>query len=198
MPARKGKSAAHYVGSAMERAAVRDEVARWFATHLPPDLYAGPLDVRVDREEVLLVGPVAEPDLDEATSDGLRAAACGAAVHRFREATREVRTRTALEAEQLFGRKVSWGATCGPVRVLFTSLSVPVMTRLRIAEREVLDVLVDASVARSRSDALAWCVRLVGQHEAEWLEELQGALTHVEKVRAAGPRSSQAQGEDAS
>ena len=166
---------------------MRDEVARWFATHLPPDLYAGPLEVRVDREEVLLVGPVAEPDLDEATSDGLRAAACGAAVHRFREATRDVRARTALEAEQLFGRKVSWGATCGPVQVLFTSLSVPVMTRLRIAEREVLDVLVDASVARSRSDALAWCVKLVGRNADAWLADLREAMQGVERVRAAGP-----------
>jgi len=49
---------------------------------------------------------------------------------------------------------------------------------------------VDASVARSRSEALAWCVRLVGQHEAEWLTELQAALSHVEKVRTTGPRSS--------
>lgn len=170
---------------------MRDEVARWFAAHLPTDLYDGQLDVRVDREEVLLVGPLAEPDLDEATSEALRAAACAAAVHRFREVTREVRTKAAAEAEHLFGRKVSWGATCGPVHVLFTSLSVPVMTRLRLREREVLDVLVDASVARSRSEALAWCVRLVGQHEAEWLGELSGALTHVEKVRSAGPRSSQ-------
>ncbi len=171
---------------------MRDEVAKWFTAHLPADLYDGPLQVRVDREEVLLVGPVAEPDIDEAISDALRAAACAAAVHRFREVTREVRTKAAVEAEHLFGRKVSWGATCGPVRVLFTSLSVPVMTRLRLGEREVLDVLVDASVARSRSEALAWCVRLVGQHEAEWLGELSGALTHVEKVRSAGPRSSQA------
>lgn len=176
----------------VEGAPLRDEVARWFAAHLPANLYAGPLEVRVDREEVLLVGPVAEPDLDEATSEQLRAVACAAAVHRFREGTREVRTAVAQEAEQLFGRKVSWGAACGPVKVLFTSLSIPVMTRLRFGEREVLDVLVDASVARSRSDALAWCVRLVGQHEAEWLGELQGALTHVEKVRTAGPRSGQA------
>ena len=174
----------------MERGTVRNEVSRWFAASLPTDVYAGPLDVRVDREEILLVGPVAEPELDEGTSEGLRAQACAAQVHRFREATREVRTKVAVEAEHLFGRKVSWGATCGPVRVLFTSLSVPVMTRLRLNERGVLDVLVDASVARSRSDALAWCVRLVGQHEAEWLAELQGALSSVEKVRAAGPRSS--------
>ena len=182
----------------MESASLRDEVASWFAAHLPGEVYNGPLQVWVDREEVLLVGPVAEPDLDEATSEALRAAACGAAVHRFREASRETRTRVAAEAEKLFGRKVSWGATCGPVHVLFTSLSVPVMTRLRIHEREVLDVLVDASVARSRSDALAWCVRLVGQHEAEWLAELQDALTHVEKVRSAGPRSSHAEAEDGS
>jgi hypothetical protein len=171
--------------------AVRDEVARWFAATLPPGLYAGPLDVRVDREEVLLVGPVAEPELAPGTSDGVRAAACAAEVHRFREATREARTKVAVEAEHLFGRKVSWGATCGPVRVLFTSLSVPVMTRLRLNEREVLDVLVDASIARSRSEALAWCVRLVGQHESEWLTELQEALRHVEKVRTTGPKSSQ-------
>lgn len=181
----------------MERASVRDEVARWFAGHLPPDLYDGPLDVRVDREEVLLVGPVAEPPLDDGISEGLRAAACSAQVHRFRETTRDARTKAAVEAEHLFGRKVSWGATCGPVHVLFTSLSVPVMTRLRLNEREVLDVLVDASVARSRSEALAWCVRLVGQHEAEWLSELQGALSHVEKVRTAGPRSSAEPGMEA-
>lgn len=175
----------------MERASVRDEVARWFTSHLPADLYAGPLDVRVDREEVLLVGPIPEPALPEGTSDGVRTAACAAEVHRFREATRETRTKTAVEAEHLFGRKVSWGATCGPVQVLFTSLSVPVMTRLRLNERAVLDVLVDASIARSRSEALAWCVRLVGQHEADWLTELQEALRHVEKVRRAGPKSSQ-------
>lgn len=177
----------------MERASVRDEVARWFAAALPADLYAGTLDVRVDREEILVVGPVAPPELDPSVTDGLRAAASAAEVHRFREATRDARTKVAVEAEHLFGRKVSWGATCGPVQVLFTSLSVPVMTRLRLNEREVLDVLVDASVARSRSEALAWCVRLVGQHEAEWLAELQGALSHVEKVRTAGPKSSQAE-----
>ncbi len=176
----------------MERASVRDEVAQWFASSLPPDLYAGPIDVRVDREEVLLVGPVPEPELPGGTSEGVRTAACAAQVHRFREASREARTKVAVEAEHLFGRKVSWGATCGPVRVLFTSLSVPVMTRLRLTEREVLDVLVDASIARSRSEALAWCVRLVGQHEAEWLTELQEALSHVEKVRTAGPKSSHA------
>ncbi len=72
---------------------------------------------------------------------------------------------------------------------MFTTLSVPVMTRLRQAERQVLDTLVDAGVARSRSDALAWCVRLVGQHEDAWLADLRGALQRVEHIRATGPRA---------
>ena len=76
---------------------------------------------------------------------------------------------------------------CGDAEELFTNLSVPVMTRLRLPERRVLDTLVDAGVARSRSHALAWCVRLVGDHEGDWITQLRDALVHVEKVRAEGP-----------
>ena len=50
------------------------------------------------------------------------------------------------------------------------------MTRLRMAERRVLDTLVEAGVARSRSHALAWCVRLVGEKQEEWLGDLREAL----------------------
>ena len=64
---------------------------------------------------------------------------------------------------------------------------MPVMTRLRQPERQVLDTLVESGVARSRSDALAWCVRLVGKHEADWMQDLRDALVHVQKVRAEGP-----------
>ena len=96
--------------------------------------------------------------------------------------------RIADEAEHRFGRKVSWGARIGDSTVHFTTVSAPVMTRLRQSERLVLDTLVDAGVARSRSDALAWCVKLVGANQAEWIANLQDALTHVEKVRAQGPR----------
>jgi len=78
---------------------------------------------------------------------------------------------------------------CNDKKVMFTTFSVPVMTRLRQPERLVLDTLVDAGVARSRSDALAWCVRLVGKHEDTWLADLKDALRHVEQVRAEGPRS---------
>jgi hypothetical protein len=95
--------------------------------------------------------------------------------------------RIADEAEARFGRKVAWGARCGDQEALFTTLSVPVMTRLRMGERRALDTLVDAGVARSRSDALAWCVRLVREHQGEWIDQLREALTHVEAVRAEGP-----------
>jgi hypothetical protein len=91
------------------------------------------------------------------------------------------------EAERQFRRKVAWGASSGDVKRLFTTMSVPVMTRLRLPERQVLDTLVESGVARSRSDALAWCVRLVGKHEADWMQDLRDALVHVQKVRAEGP-----------
>jgi hypothetical protein len=42
-------------------------------------------------------------------------------------------------------------------------------------------------VARSRSEALAWCVRLVGQHQEDWLKDLRNAMSAVEKVRGEGP-----------
>ena len=108
---------------------------------------------------------------------------------RFRQETRDARIEIAREAEHAFRRKVSWGVICDDYKVMFTTLSIPVMTRLRQSERRVLDTLVDTGVARSRSDALAWCVRLVGEHEDSWLSDLREALRHVEQVRADGPRA---------
>ena len=110
------------------------------------------------------------------------------AIKRFREETRERRIAIASEAEARFRRHIAWGAECGDVRMVFTSNSVPVMTRLRLPERMVLDTLIESGVARTRSDALGWCVRLVGQHEGDWLQELRNALVEVQKVRAAGPQ----------
>jgi hypothetical protein len=61
------------------------------------------------------------------------------------------------------------------------------MTRLRMPERAVLDTLVAAGVARSRSDALAWCVRLVGMHQLDWIKGLREALVKVDEARGKGP-----------
>jgi hypothetical protein len=167
--------------------AVSSATIGWFAGRLPDGWFTGPPEVTYDREEILVLGSLPAPDLGGGADDDARAAAIASRVEAFREETRATRMAIADAAEARFGRKVAWGVECGGVREVFTSLSVPVMTRLRMQERAVLDTLVDASVARSRSDALAWCVRLVGQHQDEWIAELRDALVAVTKVRAKGP-----------
>jgi hypothetical protein len=164
-----------------------DDIRGWFAGRLPTDWFVAPLEVTVDREEVTIVGTLAAPELPETASDAERAAAAAGRIKAFREDTRGHRIEIAAEAEHLLRRKVAWGARCGERQETFTSLSIPVMTRLRQRDRIVLDTLVDAGVARSRSDALAWCVRLVGEHTEEWLSGLRGAMEEVGKLRAEGP-----------
>ena len=170
----------------------KDEVRGWFAGRVPDGWFTAAPEITADREEILIVGRIPEPDYPKGASAAAKSAARAARIARFREETRDRRIGVALEAEHLFRRKVSWGVECGDVRKLFTTLSVPVMTRLRMAERAVLDVLVDAGVARSRSEALAWCVRLVGENEERWLKDLKKAFEGVEKVRKAGPDVEQA------
>jgi len=166
-----------------------DELRGWFAGRLPEGWFQGPPEVSTDREEILVVGALDAPELPSDASDETKASAVAARIRRFREDTREERIRIALEAERRFGRKVSWGAAVGEDRELFTTMSVPHMTRLRMSERAVLDTLVDAGVARSRSEALAWCVRLVGTNESEWIGKLRDAFANVERVRSEGPAS---------
>ncbi len=173
----------------MDETSEADELQGWFAGRLPGEWFAGPPEVSADREEILVVGTLSDPELPEGSSSEAAAAARLARIDGFREDTRERRMRIAQEAQHRFGRRVSWGASCGDVRRLFTTVSVPAMTRLRMPERRVLDTLVDAGVARSRSHALAWCVALVAERQDEWLRDLRAALTHVEKVRGEGPRS---------
>lgn len=163
----------------------RAEVAGWFAGRLPDGWFTEPVELLIDRDEITVVGAVAEPDAGE----GNRSAAQAGRIARFREQTREQRMGIADAAQARYGRSVAWGARCGDTRELFTTLSVPVMTRLRQPERQVLDTLVDAGVARSRSEALAWSVRLVGEHTEQWLAQLREAMASVEEVRTRGPQA---------
>ena len=168
-------------------AADSDEIRAWVVGRIPEDWFTAAPEVTVDREELLIVGTLADVELEKDATPAATAAARSARTSRFREETRAKRMRIADEAEHRFGKKVSWGSRIADTTVLYTTVSVPVMTRLRQSERVVLDTLVDAGVARSRSDALAWCVKLVGANQAEWIQGLRDALTHVEKVRAEGP-----------
>lgn len=161
------------------------EINGWISGRVPADWYSGSPEVLVDRDEIVVIGTL--PDLTSIDGQDLSAARAGR-VKQHREETREQRIKIANEAQQKFGRALSWGARCGDHGELFTHLSIPVMTRLRIRERQVLDALVDAGVARSRSHALAWCVRLIGQHQGDWVQELRDAIAKVEQVRAEGPK----------
>lgn len=163
------------------------EIRAWLRGRLPEGLFTDAPEVAVDREEITIVGPIPAPERAEGESEGDLAAAADGAIAEFRERTRGQRIAIARDLERRTGRKVAWGVTCGDRRVLFTHLAVPVMTRLRQPERLVLDTLVDAGVARSRADALAWCVKLVGRNSEEWLGRLREAMAHVEQVRAEGP-----------
>ncbi|MGY4721283.1 hypothetical protein [Naumannella huperziae] len=158
------------------------QVGAWFAGRLPGEWFVAAPEVSVDREEIVVTGEIAAP---EGVEDD--AAAQAGRIRRFREDTRQQRMAIADEAEERFGRKVAWGVRCGQTSQLFTHLAVPVMTRLRQPQRKVLDTLVDAGVARSRSDALAWCVRLVGENEGEWIDRMREALAAVHEVRDSGP-----------
>jgi hypothetical protein len=164
-----------------------DELQTWFASRLPKDWFEGPLEITSDGEEILVVGNLPDVELAGGTSAAARAAAQDARIDRFREETRDDRVRIAREGERHFRRKVGWGARCGDQLKLFTTASVPVMTRLRMPERSILDTLVAGGVARSRSDALAWCVRLVGMHQKDWIKGLREALVKVDEARGKGP-----------
>jgi hypothetical protein len=169
----------------------RDRVVGWFAGRLPQEWQAARAAITVDREEITVRLSVADVDLGDQAGDVARAEARAGRAKAFREETRIQRMEIAREAEHRYDAKVSWGLTVGEGDAahteLWTHVAAPVMTRLRQPQRMVLDTLVDAGVARSRSEALAWCVRLVGQHEDDWLAELRDAMTAVADVRAKGP-----------
>ncbi len=157
-----------------------DDAQDWFNGRLPDEWFTA-VDVNVDRDEITVIGTLAEG------GDKLEGAEAEGRVSRWRSDTKEQRIEIAREAESRYQRKVSWGVRLGDGTALFTHLAAPVMTRLRQPERQVLDTLVDAGVARSRSDALAWSVRLVGQHADEWLGQLREAMSEVDKLRSQGP-----------
>jgi hypothetical protein len=165
-----------------------DDVRGWFAGRIPDDWFTGPLEVTVDREEILVVGDLAEVKAAKGAGEAEAAAARESRIDGFREETRSTRMHIADEAQRRFRRHVSWGVRLGGETEHFTTAAVPVMTRLRMRERGVLDTLVDAGVARSRSEALAWCVKLVGDNEQAWIEQLRGALGAVQEARGKGPK----------
>lgn len=155
-----------------------DDAAEWFKGRLPAQWFRS-FDLTADREEIVVIGHLTDVTESNAEAEGK--------VAKFRSDTRDERIGIALDAESRYDRKVSWGIAVGDETYLFTHVAAPVMTRLRQPERQVLDTLVDAGVAGSRSEALAWCVRRTGEHIQEWLDELRQAMSEVEELRKRGP-----------
>ncbi|WP_280251777.1 hypothetical protein [Nocardia abscessus] len=171
------------------------DVPDWFAGRLPSDWFTGPPVIEIDRDEIVVIGelPIPQPEMQatddaETPTEEVPRATKEGAVARFRESTRPARMQIANEAQHRYRRNVAWGVSVDGERTLFTHLAVPVMTRLRQPERKVLDTLVDAGVARSRADALAWTVKLAGKHAETWLEELREAMRKVDDLRSEGPQ----------
>jgi hypothetical protein len=164
-----------------------DDAAAWITGAVPDSWFTGPPEVVIDRDEIIIWGRLPEPELGAGATDADKAAAQAGRISQFREDTRDDRIRVARQVEHRYQRKVAWGVRCGGTSQLYTHLAAPVMTRLRQPERQVLDTLVDAGVARSRSEALAWCVKLVGEHTTEWLTDLREAMTKVDELRRQGP-----------
>jgi hypothetical protein len=172
----------------MNDTADTSNIEAWFAGRLPAEwTTVSTPRIEIDRDEITVTLTTEMPSLDEDAGDVDRAEAVAGRISGFREDTRERRMAIAREAEHRFERKVAWGVTVGDRTEIFTRLAAPVMTRLRQPERQVLDTLVAANVARSRAEALAWCVRLVGEHTDEWLAQLRAAMRSVDEVRSAGP-----------
>jgi len=163
-----------------------EELRAWFAGNVPDDWFVEPVSVEFDRDEIIVTGELAMPKIDDDTDAGL---AARERMNSFRLSTRDDRIPIAARAEAHFLRKVSWAVTCGTEAMDYTVTSVPVMTRLHMDERQLLDTLIDAGVARSRSEALGWAVRLVAENEAEWLDKLRNAMSEVEELRKQGPAS---------
>ncbi|MEZ5115231.1 MAG: hypothetical protein R2737_03080 [Candidatus Nanopelagicales bacterium] len=159
----------------------------WLTGRLPQDWFTAAPEVTVDREEITIVGTLPAVEVADDAADAERSAAAAGRAAAFRESTREARIEIARELEHRAQRHVAWGVVVDGRRELFTNLSAPVMTRLRQPERVVLDTLVESGVARSRSDALAWCVKLVGRNAETWLAELREAMEQVQRVREQGP-----------
>lgn len=161
---------------------LREEIRGWLSGRVPGE-WGEVTEVRMDQHEILVTVKISEPQ-----GEGDAEAARAGRIQQFRESTRAERMEIAEEAQRKYGRALSWSAQCGDVTQIFTHLALPIMTRLRIGEREVLDSLVSSGIARSRAHALAWCVALVRQHESDWLKDLREAMESVQRVRQHGPK----------
>jgi hypothetical protein len=150
----------------------------------PANLLAEPPDIAIYDDEVVIVLPIVIPEQHDALPEEEQRASERALIARRREETRPWRMKQARELQPKLGRAVAWGMRAGASEALFSTRSVPVMTRLGRTERDVLDTLVAAGVADTRRAALAYAVRAFAAEHTDWLDEVREAIAQVDQVRA--------------
>ena len=160
-----------------------NELQSWIQERAPANLLAGPPEIAIYDDEVVIVLPLVTAELDDALTGEERPAAERNLIARRREETRPWRMKQARELQSRLGRSVAWGMRAGASEALFSTRSVPVMTRLGRTERDVLDTLVAAGVADTRSAALAYAVRAFAAEHPDWLDEVRQAIAQVDQVR---------------
>ncbi|HIM60601.1 MAG TPA: hypothetical protein EYM41_08510 [Dehalococcoidia bacterium] len=125
-------------------------IQKWFDAHVDDEWGSEGIEITADDDEILAVVSVSTAEEELPDDDADKEIAIKRIARRFRSGTRQSRMSVAEEAQELFERKISWGIQAGEDTYLFTHVTAPAMTRLRIAERRVLDTLVNAGVANSR------------------------------------------------
>ena len=167
----------------MEMATIYDpqELTRWLLSQLPASVTGSDPEITLDADELLIILNLNTDSL----KDGCEALKKREQelIERRRSETRKLRIQLGRQLEEISGCAVSWGMQAGGTVELFTMNTVAVMTRLSHAERQVLDTLIAANVANTRSAALAYIVRAFAIEHQEWLNQAQEAAKHMANLR---------------
>lgn len=158
------------------------ELKEWLLHQLPPAITSCETEVTSDEDEMLVILHLDTSALGE-TKENERKRVEQACIVHYRAETKALRIQLAREIHEQYGYTVTWGMRAGKTIQFFTNNQKPVMTRLSYYERRVLDTLIAANVANTRSAALAYIVRTFAAEHQDWLDDVQEALVHVEQLR---------------
>src|SRR5437867_854451 len=117
-----------------EKSDFQEHLEGWFTGRLPSEWFAGPVEVTFDRDEILAVGTLAEPELPTDAGPETRTAAIEARISGFREDTRGQRMRIADEAERGFGPQER-ERPCRPPVHGSGGIGLPSSARARVTDR---------------------------------------------------------------
>lgn len=167
-----------------ETATVSDlqELAQWLCGQLPASVLGNDPEVTIDADELLIILTL-ETEMFVDEGEATRRRAEQELVERLRSQTRQLRIQLGRHLERTYGCAVSWGMRAGETLELFTPNTAPVMTRLSRQERQVLDTLIAANIAHTRSAALSYIVRLFAAEHQEWLNTVQQAVQQMTSLR---------------